>query len=615
MPYVRGVAATYPPPGEDHCLIPLPPPVTFHRPRPVRKVPSPPPYVKDWSQVTPEEVHAATTVAGAWRGFMTRRQYRTNHITADFQYRKAVKLQSFVRVVGAKVARRDAYQAREAWVRLRTEEFINNQLDKLEQLVGWQRAKYEVAAIKIQRLFRWYIRIKKARETRRTSVQLFGRSGKRNSGSASGSRLDDGDLADEPMPTSARKTSIFNYERRRSTKLGLGGSVAIPSAAANSAATEIKYRRVSKVGGAGLPALKESDDDELALAPPSSTQLVLMDSPKRKDLVYISPLRTVKPPPFSVIISENTKMRNQLLAHQADLECQQDRIRAKQHGIIVQDMPHCAAVLQRRFRMGLAAQELHSRQCRSEYFAKYAVIVQRAIKCYFSRCLSSRKRDDLHAKARRRNRQWDQQAVARLIEEYNWNRFAMDKAAAKIQGLWRAYAKYVLRNCSGSMNRSMSECLSGELALEGSTKSRMAPKVGFRRWRDGKAGAKKKVDKSRAEEQLPAMAPEPLREPEPAEEEFIPAEEPQQEAAPDGPSPAASSSQPVPSDEAPVQPVAAEPAEPEAAEEEFIQAEPPQAAGEPTVPVAVEEAEEFEAVEGPEEHLVDKQQEEREEEQ
>ena len=481
--YRRGVAATYPSPAADEqriaTLIPLPPPTTFARPRPPRKEVRQE-FVLDVSQCSAEEIHAATTVAGAWRGFLTRRKYRTNHITSEFQYRKAVTLQSFIRAVGAKVARREAHNAREAWVAQRTQQFVDLQLDKLEQLIGWQRAKYETAALKIQKLFRWYMRGKNAREVRRASIQL-----------QSSGMYPNNDEEELERPPTTRKSSIFKHERRRSTKLSLGEHVQLPPDARGAAAVEAKYRRVSSVGQSGLPQLafqEESYESPADVKTPQSGQLVSYDSGKKKrndGAGQISPLRTIRPPPLVAIIAANDKMRRQLEMHQQDLEQQAERIATKQHGIVVQDMEHCASVLQRRFRMNLASQELHSRKCLTEYVNKYAVIVQRAVKCYFSRVTVARKKHDQTAKALRMNRQYDQQQVSRVAEEFVWNRFQMEQAAKAIQQVWRAYARRARSIRRGS--EQMSSSIVAELTLGGSKKRRGTTRAAYRRWRGSRS--------------------------------------------------------------------------------------------------------------------------------
>lgn len=556
MPYVRGVASSFPEDGDrsySNHLIPEPPPVTFQRPRPVRRVPTPPSYIRDWENVSPEEILAVTRVAGAWRGFLTRRTYRTNNITATYQYNKAVKLQSFVRVANARTNRRTANKAREAWANHRVQQYVNHQLDKMMQLVAWQGAKYEDAALKVQRLFRWYMRIKQAREIRRTSIdpsRVLTR------------RLSDPEEGEEPMPTSTRKTSIYSYERRRSTKLGLSGSAAPSStlllSQSSGSATKSgnKFRRVSTIA-----ALKVEEDDGPLPTAQQSTDLILVDSAakKKEGLVHISPLRHVRPPGFAAVMQANTKMRSQLVEHQDDLLQQQDRIEAKQRGILQQDMPHCAAVLQRRFRIGMAASELHSRQCRAEYFCKYAVIVQRSIKCYFSRCLTARKRAELHKKADKINAKFVAAGVARVAEEWNWNRYAMDRAAIKIQTLWRAFAKYFLRNGERSLELSRSESMVADLKLDGSMKARSKPKREFRRHK-GKNSREKQPTTTGGAKATVHEDPTPVA--------LTPHK-------PTSPPPKQQTPPPTP----PTAPPAPEP------EEEFIDAPPPTAEGDPTLEI------------------------------
>jgi hypothetical protein len=373
---------------------------------------------------------------------------------------KAVKIQSFVRCAFARRAAQYLREQREEICRGRNDALIAQRVKELKGAVKWQAALFEASALKIQTIFRW----KYAK--RRKSIVV----------------TSSGELTiveEDVAPVMPKRSYMPQYWRRRSTVLHnqqktleisenpsprgrrlsgqhgpLNGStdestpierMILPPAPPRGAPP---HRELTSGGDRALPCLVGSPAS-LPPGPMSPQQMVLYENQPvvtGREVAILSPQppahkRFGGPPSQSTVeaINERNRRRDQELAELIDSESQQLRIRDRIDGIVHADLDHCAAVLQRRFRVAAAKQNLHSRQCLSEYLNRYAVIIQCAFRSFISRLHASQHRRDIGTDIYMASQKYGMTQVERLKQEFVWNASIMTKAAKTIQTGFRRF--------------------------------------------------------------------------------------------------------------------------------------------------------------------------------
>ncbi|CUF73902.1 IQ calmodulin-binding protein, putative [Bodo saltans] len=456
--------STYPPPHAGDVLVPLPP--QQKNVHPSRRHPAAlrdnlvAAHRNDVANASAADHHCATKISATWRGYITRKRLATRHITRSYQYLKAVKIQCFVRCAFARRAAGYLREQREEICRARNDALIAQRVNELKGAVKWQAALFEASALKIQTIFRW----KYAK--RRKSIVVT------NTGELK-------IIEEDVTPVLPKRQYMPQYWRRRSTVVlrsaqqkaleitenpsprnrgPLNGSteentpiekMMLSPAPPRSVPPQQQQqqREFASAGDRALPCLVGSPAS-LPTGAMSTQQLVLYDNPQAtgREVAILSPQppahkRFGGPPTQATVeaINERNRRRDQELSELIESEQQQLRIRDRIDGIVQADLDHCAAVLQRRFRVAAAKQNLHSRQCLSEYLNRYAIIIQCAFRSFISRLHASQHRRDISTDIYMASQKYGMTQVERLKQEFVWNASIMTKAARTIQTGFRRF--------------------------------------------------------------------------------------------------------------------------------------------------------------------------------
>lgn len=454
--------ATYPPPHAGDVLVPLPPQIKNMHPS--RRQPAAlrnnlvAAHRIDLESASAADHHCATKIAATWRGYIQRKRLATKSITRAYQDVKAVKIQCFIRSAFARRAAQYLREQREELCRGRNVALIAQRVEEIKSAVKWQAALFESSALKIQTAFRW----KYAK--RRKSVYIT------VSGEAQ-------IIEEDVTPIIPKRQYLPQYWRRRSTMnhqkaldisenpsprnhRGSEQQVLPMIGSADNSTPLMEKMMLSPAPPRNGRDFVGADNNPRGLpclvASPASLvpgQMVPYDQQQitGRELAVLSPQppahkRFGGPPPQSAVeaINQRNRQRDQELAELLETEPQQVRIRSRVDGIVQQDLDHCAGVLQRRFRVGIAKQNLHSRQCLTEYQYRYAVIIQCAFRSFISRLHASRHRADIENDIYLASQKYGMTQVERLKQEFVWNANIMTRAARTIQSGFRRY-RYLMQ--------------------------------------------------------------------------------------------------------------------------------------------------------------------------
>lgn len=424
---------TYPS-TQHQVLIPVPPTDESRRRPVVKHNTIVPKYNFVLSAATDLHHRAVTKISAAWRGFFLRRRLEAAKITLAFHQRKATVIQCFVRRVVAKRRVRILRAQREELCDERVNVHHRQRLKECAAGMKWQLSQYEAAAVKLQQLFRWFLRYKVGAATA------------------------------EECPARVYKYKQFlpdNYRRhgvrRMLQVLPIGGGFE------GNIGADPSPRHDSR--GSLLPAPPRSGLPSEAVDSPTRNSAMVPYNRDSRQLVVMSPhppqstRRFAGPPIQAEVEAINSRMRQrrsdteQLLRSDREQKRKQERMES----IVSQDMNGCAGVLQRRFRVVAAKQSLHSRQCLKEYWDRYATIIQCAFRSFIARMRAAKYKKDIASDIWLATRKYGVAQVERLKTEFSWNANIMRRAATVIQTAYRrrVYIKsYSVTPPTGSRSQS-----------------------------------------------------------------------------------------------------------------------------------------------------------------
>ena len=105
--------------------------------------------------------------------------------------------------------------------------------------------------------------------------------------------------------------------------------------------------------------------------------------------------------------------------------------------IVMMDIDGCAAIIQRRWRAHRAETSFSTRKIVRNFYDHYAAIIQRAVRCHFSRRWVSKAIAKASRKKQLRSEEYNRLQVESLKNDITWNRFTIERAAMVVQRAWR----------------------------------------------------------------------------------------------------------------------------------------------------------------------------------
>ncbi|KPA82678.1 hypothetical protein ABB37_02504 [Leptomonas pyrrhocoris] len=347
-------------------------------------------YATDISRAGAREHNAQREVSRVWRGVLCRRRLRLARELENSLNGKARMIQCWWRSLQAKWRFRQLSSIRSGWAKERMARYVGERVLNTTNVIYWQHSKYEGAALRIQRVLRWYLREKERRRCAEAKLPE----------SAWPSAL--------VKPTAEHPRPYFPWRRTQSA---------------------------SAKAAAGALVEAGSTDADGAVA-------VCTASPARRTLLQFrdTPLE-VLPPPQEEVERINAKMRERQAQRAAALQTPEAMSRRawKTEGMRQEDLDFNAGVVQRLYRTKRVPETVHTKELTAAYFNKTARVIARTFRMYV---LIKRMRAHREATAAAVQAKIAQRSAAKIEElktEAVWQKDLMDAAATSIQRCWTWY--------------------------------------------------------------------------------------------------------------------------------------------------------------------------------
>ena len=327
----------------------------------------------------------AILVGKLWRGVRTRRQLKSEQLFKEYLKKKWIHVQCFFRVTKARLVQRRRREALAAALQARTAAYHRERVEEINGRMRWERKNLEAATIKVQKWYRWLKR-KAAAQSQGGAVEPF------------------------PLPL-PRKVWL-----------------ASPEGDGQRRAWAPKAAPVNASGRQGPP--KSSRDIAVTPSPPSKVRRRI------RDYESVDPLVGVYTESEILYLNNIQREREQRQMIRKE-ESRPLRQPSNALALVSRDLDACAVLVQRRFRLVRAAEDVSTRKEYSLYLRKHAVVIQCAWRSYRSRVRRSRVANMKASLARTKTRGYHDSQVQRITSEIKWNRHTLERAAQVIQRGWR----------------------------------------------------------------------------------------------------------------------------------------------------------------------------------
>lgn len=402
-----------------------------------------PVYRNDLALAGDRENEAQVTVSRVWRGIMTRRNLRTSRTYDHILNFRASMIQCWWRGLVAGWRCRKLTDLKKQWLASRAALYIAERNQNLSSAMTWQRRRFEGAAVAIQQLVRWYLRVL-ARER-----------------SCEAGEPESEWPAALPCPIEPNTVRYFPWRRT---------SAELEAAAAAAAFDDVGSGGMFILAAEAGPAGSVAEDGAPAAAP--TRRRTLLDF--RKERV------AVEPPAQSSVELTNAAMRQREADRQAALTdpAALSRMDWKREGLRHNDLDFNAGLIQRLFRSQQSGVTVRTVDISGAYMDKIVRTIARSFRMYVlvHRIIGMR-----HSKARwikERTGKYSSEKIAQIEQKRVWGQELLDGAAATIQRCWHwyCYRRYgeLPRSVRAEVGRREALAAERDAQVEGRRKTREA---------------------------------------------------------------------------------------------------------------------------------------------
>ncbi|CCW60800.1 unnamed protein product [Phytomonas sp. EM1] len=370
---------------------------------------STPVWKNDLRKAGPREHQAQVMISKIWRGISCRRQQRVIRVYQSVLNHRARVIQCWWRTVLARKRYDQLLKLKNMWTEKRSKDYIAERLATMQNMMTWQRSRYDGAAILLQRVVRWYLR----KRERDQCLHVY-------------------NMPEEKWPPElnfpiATKRIVYFPWRPRHNRM---------DADSNDDSTS-EDRGLANVN---IPFGSMQGENE-SQQPVSAGALKTLITGKRTLLQFRKTRDLIIPVTWDGVKAANQASQRKdeeralCLAHPVV----QSRLEWKQEHLDGYDLDFSAGVIQRRYRSQRSTVKLHTAQLRHEYMDRVVRMISRTFRMYIliKRMKESRERNKRRLKAK--IDAYTRERIADIDREMVWGKELLNMSAATIQNYWHWY--------------------------------------------------------------------------------------------------------------------------------------------------------------------------------
>ncbi|CCW71545.1 unnamed protein product [Phytomonas sp. Hart1] len=357
------------------------------------------------------EQQAQTMISKIWRGIMCRRQQRVIRVHQSVLNQRARVIQCWWRTFLARRRNGQLLNLKNQWIEKRTNDYVAERLTTMQNMMTWQRSRYDGAATRLQRVIRWFLRERERDRCLRVHS-----------------------LPEEEWPPALKfpiaiKRIIYFPWRPRNNRLDDD----LPSDSLSEGRGELAELNqnpfdFSPGSHEGHPQLSTG-----AIKTFITGKRTLLQFRKTRDLIV--PMSWDRVQAANQASERQAQEQALALAH----PFVQSRLEWKQGHLDGYDLDFGAGVIQRRYRSQRSTVKLHTTQLRHEFMDRVVRIISRTFRMYI---LIKRMRENSERNKRRLKSKMDvytRERIGEIDREMVWGKELLNMSAATIQSYWHWY--------------------------------------------------------------------------------------------------------------------------------------------------------------------------------